>query len=751
MRTTVLAVVVVIFFSCSGTKHLPPGESLYVGTRGMSLQKVPPEGWTIRQSFLKKAGAYWAIWDLPNGDIAGFPSFRFVPFRLIMYNWFYTEKPKGFSHWMMNNFGEPPVTLSAINPDLKTGKIVNIFENYGHFGTTGTNTVSYNRNRKKASVRYHFKIPKPYNYRSVEHLSDSVNGPLTALITRYHERSVLQAGDEFNLDSIRAEKTKLWTTLQNNGYFFLQRDHILVQADTAVGNKKIDIRVGLDKDLPNAYFVRQHIGTTGITVDTVKQDVSTSHYYNWNNGRLRRHILDSMISVRPGQPYSIAKVRRTMRNINELGIFANPQYAFSVGSADSSVLNANLSMHTLEETSLTFNAKGAYRATGYFGPSLGVNLSQLNVFGGGENLSIDLDGYYYFPMGVSKERISPSSGFSLRSALSAPLLRPPFRFIKSTYATPRKHLTFSGEFNKREDYFTMQSFTLGYAMSWRSGPRVTHRLSPIEITYSDISNTTSLYDSLVDENPSLGTSLVDQFLLGSYYSFRYDNLSTRNKRLGTYFEGKIEFAGNSLYLLSQLSKNNQEGIFGLDYSQFLELSYEFRSHYKLSNRSELALRHVGGIGYSYGNSTQLPYIRQFFIGGSNSLRPINARTAGPGRYIELEQGEVNQVGDIKLELNLEYRFSFNARLSAAVFTDAGNVWLLNPDPYRPNGEIRWGKIAQDSYLTAGVGLRLDVTFLVVRVDYGAILYAPFFTEGEKWLWQNKAHLWGPVFGFGLPF
>lgn len=752
MKVVVPIAIIFLLGSCSGTKHLPPGESLYVGTRGMTLKKAPPEGWTIEQSFLKKAGAYWAIWDLPNGDIAGFPAFRFIPFRLIMYNWFYTQKEKGFSHWMMNNFGEPPVTLSAINPDLKTEKIVNIFENYGHFGTTGTNTISYSRNHKKASVRYHFKIPKSYRYREVMHLTDSLNPELTALTDQYHQQfTVLKPNDEFNLDSIRAEKNKLWSYLQNNGYFYPQRDHILIQADTTVGHKQIDLKIQLDKDLPNAYFLRQSIGQTGVTIDTVKQRSTADGYYRWPGGRLRHRILDSLITVRPGDDYAISKVRRTMRNINELGLFANPQYAFHVDSPDSTVLDARLSMHTLEETSLTVNAKGAYRATGYFGPSLGVNLTQLNVFGGAENLSTDLDGYYYYPVGVSKERISPSSGFSLRSTLSAPLLRPPLGFIRSNYATPRKFLTLSAEFNTRKDYFTMNSFSTGFGMSWRSGPKVTHTLAPIEITYSNIRDTTPLFDTLVAENPSLRTSLVDQFILGLYYSFQYDNLSTKNKRLGTYFEAKIESAGNALYLLSLLDKRNEAGIFGLDFSQFVEFSYEFRSHYKLGNRSQLAFRHVGGIGYSYGQSDQLPYIRQFFIGGSNSLRPINARTAGPGRYIELQQGEVNQVGDIKIEFNLEYRFNFNARLSAAIFTDAGNVWLLRPDPYRPDGEIRWGKIAQDSYLTAGVGLRLDVTFLVLRADYGAILYAPFFQDGHKWLWQNKESLWGPVFGFGLPF
>ena len=684
MRLAVLVIVVILVSACSGTRHLPEGDSLYVGTKGLSLQKTPAEGWTINQSFLKKAGAYWVIWDLPNGDFAGFPSFRLIPFRLIWYNWFYTDKARGFSHWMMHNFGEPPVLLSTINPDLKTEKLVNIFENYGHFGTTGTNVVSYNRNRKKASVRYYIKIPKAYTYRNIVHITDSIHAGVNDLINEYHISSVLQPGDEFNLDSIRAEKTKLWSTLQNNGFFYLQRDHILVQADTAVGNKNIDIRVRLDQDLPGPYFRRQRIGKTGVTIDTVQQE-SAGMYYDWINGRLRRHILDSLVTVKSGQFYSLAKVRRTMRNINELGLFANPQFTFTVGSEDSTVLNAALSMHTIEETSLTFNAKGAYRATGYFGPSLGINITQLNLFGGGENLATDVDGYYYYPVGVSKEKISQSSGFSVRSTLSAPLLRPPLRFIRSNYATPRKHITFGAEFNKREDYFTMNSITLGYSMSWRSGPKVTHRLSPIEVTFSDINNATSLYDSLVAENPSLATSLVDQFVLGSFYSFKYDNLSLRNKRLGTYFEGKLELAGNSLYLISLLDSKKRDGVFGLDFSQFVELSYEFRAHYKLTNRSILAFRHLGGFGFAYGKSSQLPYIRQFFIGGSNSLRPINARTAGPGRYIELSQGEVNQVGDVKLELNLEYRFNFNARLSAALFTDAGNVWLLRPDPYRPGG------------------------------------------------------------------
>jgi len=147
----------------------------------------------------------------------------------------------------------------------------------------------------------------------------------------------------------------------------------------------------------------------------------------------------------------------------------------------------------------------------------------------------------------------------------------------------------------------------------------------------------------------------------------------------------------------------------------------------------------------------MPYIRQFFIGGTNSLRPLNARSVGPGRYLEFEKGEVNQVGDIKLEMNIEYRIRLGSRLNAAIWSDMGNIWLLNEDTKRPNSGIRWNKIIQDSYLTAGVGLRLDLKFIVLRYDYGALLYAPIFTDGYKWIWQNKLPLWGSVIGFGYPF
>jgi outer membrane protein assembly factor BamA len=738
--------------SCSGTRHLPEGESLYIGTRQMKFNKVEyNEVWKINEAGRKRTEAYYNLWDLPNGSF-GFPSFRLVPARLIMYNWFYTEKDKGFSRWMMNNFGEPPVTISKINPALKAGKIRNMYENWGHFGTTANYQVKYNKKGTKGRVYYQFLIPKSYTYRTIDYIVDSVQLPIQESILDYKKTSLLFAGDEFSLDKIRTEKNNLINHFHNQGYYFLREKEIVIMADTTVGNRQIDLRIRLSENLPAVYFNKQRINNQVITIDSIVQNNDEDRYYRWPEGKIKKSLLDSLILVRHGDYYSFTKVRTSIRNLSEIGMFSKPLVSMSVADNDSTKLNSQVSVQPMDATTLGVNAKANYKNIGYVGPSLGASFNQLNLFGGAENLSVDLDAYYDFPIGVFKERVSKASGFTINSTLSAPLVKSPFKFIRQTYSLPKKFVSLRMELDDRKDYFRLVGWNASTGFIWSTSLKVTHKLNILSATYSNILNSTPKFDSITADNPSLAVSLTDQFIIGSNYSIRYDNLSLENKIIGTYFEGKIELDGNLLSLISK--KDPETGVkepFGIPFSQLVQISYDFRAYLKISESSMLAFRHTGGIGVAYGNSTQMPYINQFFIGGANSLRPINARSVGPGRYLELNEGEVNQVGDIKLEWNLEYRLKLGPRLNLAAWSDMGNIWLLNPDPNRPYAEIRWNKIFQDSFLTSGVGVRLDIGFLTMRLDYGAVLYAPIFVDGSKWIWENKLPLWGAVVGFGLPF
>jgi outer membrane translocation and assembly module TamA len=741
-----------LFSACSGTKHLPKGESLYIGTRQMKFSKIDyGEKWKIKDAGRKRTEVYYNLWDLPNGSL-GFPVFRMIPFRLMAYNFYYTEKDKGFSHWMMNNFGEPPVTISKINPALKADKIKNMYENWGHFGTTVNYQVKYNKKKTLGRIYYQFLIPKSYTYRNIEYVVDSVQLPIRESLFNYKKTSLLASGDEFDLEKIKIEKNNIINYFHDQGYYFLREKEIIILADTSIGKRQIDLRISMADNLSAVYFKKQMIVNQTISIDSTIQQPGTDNYFRWSSGRVKKSLLDSIVKVRPGEDYSFSKVKTSIRNLSEIGIFAKPIVSLAVADHDSIKLNSQVSVQSLDATTIGLNAKANYKNIGYIGPSIGVSFGQLNLFGGAENLLIDLDGYYDFPIGVFKKRVSSASGLTFHSTLSAPLIRPPFRFINQTYSLPKKFITFRVELDDRKDYFKLISWNASTGFSWTSSPKISHKLNLISATYSNIINSTAKFDSLTADNPSLAVSLTDQFIIGSNYTFKYDNLSLENKIIGTYFEGKLELDGNLLSLISR--KDPETGLrkpFGIPFSQLAQISYDFRVYLKLSASSQLAFRHIGGIGVAFGNSTHMPYINQFYIGGSNSLRPINARSVGPGRYLELNEGEVNQVGDLKLEWNLEYRLKLGPRLNLAAWTDAGNIWLLKPDPNRPYSEVRWNKIFQDSFLTSGLGVRLDISFLTVRFDYGAVLYAPIFVDGSKWIWQNKLPLWGAVVGFGLPF
>lgn len=742
-----------ICVSCSTTKSLSEGDVLYTGSR-IQLKRVDyNDDWKIEQSAKKLSTLYWELWDTPNSAIMGLPRFQGIPTRLWIYNLFYTEKKRGFSRWMQRNFGEEPITINDVSPGLKVQKGINIYENFGHFGSTGNYYLKYNKKKNKAYIRYSFLIPKAYTYRNIAFEKDPTKYSINNSFMNYQSKSILNPDDEFNLDILKKEKNEIWTHLKNDGYYFIKEDDIKIDADTTVGYKQIDLIVSIDDSLSDPVYRRQIIDDVELSIDQIKQNSESDKYYYWDYGRVRKKMMNHIIRVSEGDYYSLQKNKESVRNLTELGIFSNPQIKYINKGEDSLNLISQVKLNSIDASTVGFNIRGNYKTAGYIGPSVGLTFGQLNVFSGAENLNVEADVYYDFPIGAFKERISNSSGFSLRSMLSAPLIKTPFKFIRTTYALPKQHISFNFEFNDRKDYFTMVGWNTSYGFTWKSTPNITHRLDLVNATYSDIINSTPRFDTLVAENPLLRTSLVDQFIIGSNYTFIYDNRSTEDKRLGLFFEGKVDLSGNTANLLNSVftrRENGEKKLLGVKFAQFVQFQYDFRAYWRLGTYNHLVFRNIAGIGLHYGNSSQMPYIKQFFIGGTNSLRPITARSVGPGRYLEFDRGEVNQVGDLKLEWNLEYRFRLFWKLNGAIWSDAGNIWLLKEDPNRPGSGVRWGKIFEDSYLTAGVGVRLDVKFITLRFDYGAVIYAPIFPNGLKWLWENKLP-WFPVVGFGYPF
>lgn len=745
-------------FSCSTTKSLEEGDVFYKGSR-IHISKTEKEAeWKIENSSEKFSTLYYNLWDAPNGGIFGTTFGVFFPARLYIYNWFYNTKDRGFNNWMRINFGEPPITIQRINPDIKTQKGVSIFENYGHFGTTGHYKLNYNKRQNKAYLHYYFDIPKAYIYRNVTLSTSSSESQLFDHINEFAKKTKLKPGREFNLYTIREENKNLETHLNNNGYFFIHKNDFIISADTTVGKKQVNLEIALTENLPPICYQKQMLLPSSVFFDSVMQKNGSGKKYTWGYGRLKKHVLDSVVKIKSGHAYSLENTRTTERNLNSLGIFSNPRILYKVWSNDSLSLKPELRLNMLDATKITFNLRGNYKNTGYVGPSAGFTFKQLNVFGGAENLTVVGDAYYDFPIGLFRDRISVSSGFSFRNTLSAPLFKTPKNILKHAYVIPKYFVSLNYDYNRRKDYFDIINVNTNYGWAWSSNKRLSHKLFLVNATYSNISNTTARFDSLTTDNPFLRESLIDQFILGTAYEINYSKPAFQQNKLGIDYNARFDLAGNLLNLLNSSFTNRPQGeqkFLGVPFSQFARVNSRVVLNWNFSKKAQLVFRNITGVGLAYGNSQQLPYIENFFIGGSNSLRPFPIRAIGPGRFIQLDEGEVNQAGEFKIEFNLEYRFTLFWKLKFAFFADAGNIWLLNPDPSRPGGEVRWNKLMQDSYLTSGAGLRLETDYIVLRLDLGVVLYWPIFSDDQRWIFQLPSEVvkssFAPVFAIGYPF
>lgn len=743
------------FISCSTVKHLPEGEVMYIGMRQIKYHKTGEntKDWKINDFAEKSKDVIMNVWAAPNGAWMGMPFMRFLPMRSYVYNWFYTDSAKGFSHWMMENFGEPPITLNSVNPEMRAKLIENKLFNRGHFGVEVNCRIVY-RGKKKAFVKYTILIPKAYVYRNIELKLDSAQEALRMPINQYLERSKIISGHDFNLDNLDEEKKLLWEYLQNRGYYYISKNNVIILADTSVGNKQVDLQYRIQKGLPEKTFSTIIIQNKRVFIDKKQVDLSEKITYSGLGIRVDQRLLDGIIKLRKDSLYSLKDTKKSLRNISGTGIFKEPVIRYSASQNDSLKLDADVELKTVDMFSIGTNGSVSQKSNGYLGPGIGVNAIQKNLFGGAENLRLNMEAYFDFPLGYLSKNVSNSYGIATTAIISSPVLRSrlPF-FISDVVKLPTKNTAFGFEYNNRPDYFSMLEWKGSHSLSWYTSPRVSHELKIVNVNYSKLLNTTPEFDSVYSESAYLRSSIKNQLIIGTSYSFTYNNTVNNNQRVRTYFHADFELAGNllnSLYFLAG-QKGEDKKFLSLEYSQYARLSTDFRFYINIGSRGQLVYRNVMGIERAYGNSSVMPYVKQFYIGGSGSLRPLAARTSGPGRYLELDAKAINQVGDLKFENNLEYRFRIAYILYGAFWGDLGNIWLWKDDPERPYSGIRFNKVIRDSYFTSGAGLRLDLKYVVLRGDYGAVLYAPIFIDGYKWIWQNKLPLHGLVIAVGYPF
>lgn len=740
--------------SCSSTKNLSEGEYLYVGSKTKVTKKNSEEKFKVDKGSTKVADAYLLLWDLPNGSVFGLPFLRGIPLRLQIYNTFYNEKKEGFSYWIRNNFGEEPVLLSDVDPDIKVQKMVENFEHYGHFGTTASYTLKYRRNKKKVFVNYTVQITPSFHYKTIDFDFTEDQDSIRQILESTFPSVALQVGDEFNLDILKEEKQRIWQTFQENGFYYISESDIIIEADTSIGNRQIDLRFRLNNKLSQVELSKVYIEDIKLFIDSTQMDLKSNEKLFYNRGYLKSSFLNSFLSIKPNTSYSSLKTKQSSSFLSRTRIFTSHTITYEVNPLDSTKLIAKIRLTPAKATKIGVSVNANYITSGYMGPSAELNFSQLNLMGQAQNLNMTLNAFYDFPLGLYSEQISNAFGITYSGTYEAPLSLAFLRQKMRKDVLPKYFVSADLDFIDRQDYFQQIGVNGTVGLSWSATNNDQHKLNLLNVVVSDLRETTPRFDSLLQTNPILGNSLERQLIVSSSYSYTLDKRTGANWPEGFYLNAEIETAGNMLNLINVVINDKPNGsktAIGLRFVQYARLQYDFRYFHKTGQSSLIAFRTTGGIGLAYGNSDNMPYIRQYYIGGTNSLRPVSARSLGPGRFNQFQSSEVNQVGDLKFETNIEYRFKLFYKFSGALWTDAGNIWLLKEDPNRVGSGVRWGKIFEDSYLTAGAGIRLDLNVLVLRFDYGAMLYIPYFNDGEKWIWKHDKPFLGAAIGLGFPF
>jgi len=729
--------------SCN-TRYLKEGEMLYTGA------EINIENDTISKKEKKnlKSALEANLTPKPNSSFLGLRP------KLFFYNIAKEpKKEKGFNYWLKYKVGEKPVLLGDVDREFNKDIIENYSENQGYFNADAKyDTVSHN---KKAKVIYTLRPGARYLISNVKFQQDStlVNREIQNLT----DKTLLKKGQPFDLDVIKSERERIDNGLKERGFYYFHPDNIIVQADSTVSkNHKVELNVKLKDNTPdlstqqfsidkvvvfpnyNIRDVKEGKYSVPMNPDSLQKYAHEDIYVIDPEHKFKPKIFDRALYFKRGDLYNRTNHNLTLNRLISLGVFKFVKNEFVVSDSLQHKFDAYYLLTPRELQSLRLEALGRTNSANYAGSELNLNWTHRNFFRGAEQFKASVYGAFDVQIG-GPENAKNIFRAGSNVQLSIPRIVAPFRFNSSSAFVPRTNITLGYEFQNRTEYYTLNTFSGSFGYVWKENARKEHDLKILDITYVSPANVTPLYLERSAGNDAMQRVVEKQLIFGPTYSYTYTN-TMLPKANTVYYKGTLDLAGNITGLLTgaNIKKDKEKSIFGVPFSQYAKIENDFRFYHKFNEKTSLATRAIAGVAYPYGNSEYIPFSRQFFSGGSNSVRAFRARTLGPGSFDPRTIPEgfyFDQSGDVKLELNAEYRANLYKFLNVAVFADAGNIWLINDDPQRPGAKFS-KEFLSEIAVGAGVGLRLDFSILILRLDLAMPLRVPYYERGDRWTFDK---------------
>jgi len=759
----ILFTICLLLAACSGTKQLPPGEKLYAGA---VIKLESTDNISNRKKRVIKSIAKNAVRPEPNK--------KFLGFRLKL--WMYRhagENPQGkFKKWLKEK-GEAPVFISSIKPAISSAIIDAKFFNIGIFKSfTDFKIVE---TRKRAKVIYTGHIHDPYVFKEINFsVSDS---SLSRIILAEKEKSLIKQGQDYSLENLKIERIRIDALLKDNGYFYFNPDYLLFKADTSNTNHDVTLRLTLKDSISaealtvyriNEVFIDQDYSLNEEDAGRAKDTLlfqGINFLAKDMEMKIRPKVIARSVYLKKNEIYSRKNHITTLNRLMTMGNFKFVRINFTESDTTAKgYLDVTILMTPLPDHTFRAEMELVSKSNNYTGPRLNTSLTNRNTFKGAELLNLNMAASFEAQLSGSTQNLY-SFSLNPQVELLFPRFIVPFN-IKRTNSLyiPKTHFSLSYTYSKRVAYFDMSSLQLKYGYKWKSDIRQDHELNPVTISYTTISNESAEFIELLNMNPFLKKSYEEQFITGGTYIYTFNEKAVSLKKMQYFFQLTSEAAGN-IFSLSKIisgekiSSATPSAIVGSVYSQYVRISVEGRGFYNFFNKNSFVLRAYAGVARPYGNSSILPYTKQFFSGGPSSIRAFSINSVGPGTYNQKNDsiGFLQLGGEIKLELNAEYRFGIYRFFKGAVFADAGNVWLLKSNPSTLGDPFSFSGFANEISVGAGIGLRVDMSFFVLRFDLATPLRKPWLEQNNRWVinqidignpsWRNENLILNVAIGY----
>jgi outer membrane protein insertion porin family len=638
--------------------------------------------------------------------------------------------------------------LSTVKPGVTSSIIDAKLFNIGVFHCSTEFKIV--ENKHTAKVIYTSQVHEPFTIKDLIYsISDT---RISQTILSGKNNSLIKPGEDYNLDNLINERIRIDDLLKNDGYFYFNPEYLLFKADTSETNHTITFTLSLKDSIPanaltvyriNNVYIDQDYSLTEAATDSIKDTIKVRNYIfqgKESEQNIRPNVILRSVYLNKHEYYSRKNHNITLNRLMTMGNFKFVSVKFyksdtsSVGYLDASILMTPMPKHTFRaEMDLVS------KSNNYTGPRMNLSYLNRNTFHGAELLNLNLAGSFEAQL-AGKNKNLYSFSVSPQVELYFPRFLLPFKVKTGSMYVPRTRFSLSYTYLKKVNYFDMRTLQFIYGFKWKENIRKEHELNPISISYTSLANKSDAFIELLASNPFLKKSYEEQFIAGATYSYTYNDQVFPDKKMQYYLLLSSEVAGNAFSLAKiiageKISSDNPLKVVGSVYSQFAKLSLDGRSYYNFKNKNKIVLRAFAGVAKAYGNSSTLPYTKQFFSGGPNSIRAFHINSVGPGTYHQesANSGFLQLGGDVKIEMNAEYRFGIFSFFKGAIFTDAGNVWLLKSNPANLGSPFSFSRFPGEIAVGAGIGLRIDVSFFILRFDLATPLRKPWLEENHRWV------------------